>query len=183
MATLKLKHLILYFITFLLLYFSGLPGGALLSIAAWMQMCILLWKLDYNVKNQVTLLIYFLTLMPLFFFLGSSSDFTKIYLKEGSILFFFFVTIMTLMISFMTVLFSIFCFKQNISNFNVSQIYTSAIKSIPLQKKELAITSFCLFVLIILPIPIRQDFKISLAIILIHLYLKRKQIQSLFSSP
>jgi hypothetical protein len=182
MATLKLKHLVLYFITFLLLYFSNIPGGALLSLAAWMQICILLWRLDYNIKNQVTLLIYFLTLMPLFFFLGSSSDFAKIYLREGSILFFFFVTIMTLLISFMTVLFSIFCFKQNISNFNVSQIYTSTIKSILSQKKELAIASFCLFFLIILPVPLRQDFKISLAIILIHLYLKRKQVQQLFSS-
>jgi hypothetical protein len=182
MATLKLKHLLLYFVTFLFLYFSNIPGGALLSLAAWLQVCILLWKMDYNVKNQVTMLLYFLTLMPLYFFLGSSSDFTKIYLKEGSIIFFFFVTMMTLMISFMTVLFSIFCFKQNISNFNVAQIYTATIKSIQTQKKELALTSFCLFILIILPVPMRQDFKIALAIILIHLYLKRKQVQNLISS-
>lgn len=182
MATLKLKHLLLYFVTYLFLYFSEIPGGALLSLAAWMQVCVLLWRLDYNVKNQVTMLLYFLTLMPLFFFLGSSSDFTKIYLKEGSIVFFLFVTLMTLIISFMTVLFSIFCFKKNISNFNVAQIYTATIKNIPHHKKELALTSFCLFLLILLPIPMRQDFKIILAIILIHLYLKRKQLQdSLFS--
>ncbi len=182
MATLKLKHLLLYFVTYLFLYFSDIPGGALLSLAAWMQVCILLWRLDYNVKNQVTMLVYFLTLMPLFFFLGSSSDFTKIYLKEGSIAFFLFVTFMTLIISFMTVLFSIFCFKQNISNFNVAQIYTATIKNIPFHKKELALTSFCLFLLILLPVPMRQDFKIILVIILIHLYLKRKQLQdSIFS--
>jgi hypothetical protein len=183
MATLKLKHLILYFITFLLLYFSDLPGGALLSLAAWLQMCILLWRLDYNIKNQVNMLVYFLTLVPLFFFLGSTSDFTKIYLREGSMLFFFFISFMTLIICFLTVLFGIFCFKQNISNFNVSQIYTSAIKSIQHQKKELALTSICLFVLILIPIPMKQDFKISLSIILIHLYLKRKQIRDSFSSP
>lgn len=159
-----------------------MPGGALLCIAAWMQVCILLWKMDYNVKNQVTMLLYFLTLMPLFFFLGSSSDFTKIYLKEGSLIFFLFVTIMTLIISFMTTLFSIFCFKQNISNFNVTQIYSATIKSIQTQKKELALTSFCLFLMIILPVPMRQDFKIALAIILIHLYLKRKQVQDLVFS-
>jgi hypothetical protein len=182
MATLKLKHLLLYFVTFLFLYFSEIPGGALLSLAAWLQVCVLLWRMDYNAKNQVTMLLYFLTLMPLFFFLGSSSDFTKIYLKEGSLIFFFFVTIMTLIICFMTVLFSVFCFKQNISNYNVAQIYTSTIKSISSQKKELAKTSFCLFVLILLPIPIRQDFKIALALIFIHLYLKRKQVQDLISS-
>lgn len=182
MATLKLKHLLLYFVTFLFLYFSGIPGGALLSVAAWLQVCVLLWRMDYNAKNQVTMLLYFLTLMPLFFFLGSSSDFAKIYLKEGSLIFFLFVIIMTLIICFLTTLFAIFSFKQNISNYNVAQIYTAAMKSIQTQKKELALTSFCLLVLILLPIPIRQDFKISLAIILIHLYLKRKQIQDLISS-
>ncbi|MBC7457590.1 MAG: hypothetical protein H7235_04885, partial [Bdellovibrionaceae bacterium] len=138
MATLKLKHLLIYLVTFILLYFSDLPGGALLSIAAWLQICILLWRMDYNVKNQMTMLLYFLTLIPLFFFLGSSSDFNMNYLKEGSIIFFFLVTMMTLIISFMTVLFSIFCFKQNISNFNVTQIYTATIKSIQYQKKDLA---------------------------------------------
>ena len=181
MATLKLKHLILYFITFLLLYFSEIPGGALLSLAAWMQMCILLWRMEYNVKNQVTMLIYFLTLVPLFFILGSSSDFTKIYLREGSILFSFFVFVMTLILSFITVLFAVYAFKQNISNFNVTQIYTAAIKSIQNQKKELALASFCLFLLIILPVPMRQDFKIALSIILIHLYLKRKHVPATFS--
>ena len=179
----KLKHLLLYTVTFLLLYFSDLPGGALLSLAAWLQMCILLWKLDYNVKNQVTMLVYFLTLIPLFFFLGSTSDFAMIYLREGSIRFFFFISLMTFIICFLTVLFGIFCFKQNISNYKVTQIYTSTIKSIQHQKKELALTSFCLFILILLPISMKQDFKISLSIILIHLYLKRKQIQSSLFLP
>ena len=182
MATLKLKHLLLYVVTFLFLYFSGIPGGALLSLAAWLQICVLLWKMDYNAKNQVTMLLYFLTLVPLFIFLGSSSDFARIYLKEGSLIFFLFVTIMTLMVCFFTVLFAINSFKQNISNYNVSQIYTASIKAIQSQKKELALTSFSLFVLILLPIPIRQDFKIALAIILIHLYLKRKQVQDLIFS-
>ena len=183
MATFKLKHLLLYFVTYLFLYFSDIPGGALLSLAAWMQVCILLWRLDYNIKNQVTMLIYFLTLTPLFFFLGSSSDFTKIYLKEGSIVFFLFVTLMTLIISFITVLFSIFCFRQNISNFNVAQIYTSTIKNIRYHKKELTLTSSCLFLLILLPIPMRQDFKIILAIILIHLYQRRKYLRDSLVSP
>lgn len=181
MATLKLKHLVLYFVTFLLLYFSEIPGGALLSLAAWMQVCILLWELDYNAKNQIRLFLFFLTLVPLLLFLGSSSSFVGIYLNEGSILFFFFIALMTLMISFMTVLFAIFSFKQNISNVGVSQIYRVTIQNMKAQKKQLAFASLALFLLIILPIPLRQDFKIVLAIILIHLYLKRTQVQKLFS--
>ncbi len=182
MATLKLKHLLLYFFTFLLLYFSEVPGGALLGLAAWLQICVLLWGLEYNAKNQITMFLYFLTLIPFFFFLGTSSDFTRIYLKEGSLIFFFIVTIMTLIMCFITVLFTVLSFTQNISNFNVTQIYIATLKSISLQKKKLAGASFCLFLLIILPIPLRQDFKIVLSIILIHLYLKRKQVQGLISS-
>lgn len=181
MATLKLKHLILYLITYFLLYFSNMPGGALLSIAAWMQVCILLWGLDYNLKNQVNIFLYFITLMPLLFFLGSCSDFTKIYAREGSIILLFVVSIMTALISTLTALFTVLSFSQNISNFNVSQIYTVVIKNFLKNKKELFMMSSFLFAFILFPLPMRQDFKITLSIILIHLFLKRKLVLNLFS--
>lgn len=181
MATLKLKHLALYFLTFLLLYFSQIPGGALLSIAAWFQMAILLWRLQYTVRNQFRIFIYFLTLIPLFLFLGSSSSFILIYLKEGSILFFMMAMLLTGILCFFTALFTVFSFKYFNAAKSIQDIYSQSISGIKNQKQILFISTLVLLILILLPIPMRQDFKISLSIILVHLYLHRKPIRLLIS--
>lgn len=178
MATFKLKHLILYFITFAFLYFSQIPGGALLSIAAWMQVCVLLYGIPFTVNNQIRMLIYFLTLLPLFLFLGSTSSFILIYLKEGSILFLMFAASLTFIICFFVSLLLIFSFEAFKTTTTVSQIYTTIFQQIKNRKAHLALSSLILMILILLPLPIRQDFKISLSLILIHLYLRRQQVRA-----
>ncbi len=181
MATFKLKHLILYFVAFIFLYFSQIQGGALLSIAAWFQVAILLWGIQYTTKNQIRVFIYFLTLVPLFLFLGSGSSFMLIYLKEGSIYFFVTAVTLTWILCYFTALFTIFSFSYFNSAKKLQDVYNQSFWNINTQKLRLFITSFVLLILIIIPLPLRQDFKISLAIILIHLYLHRKQIRLLFS--
>lgn len=179
MATLKLRHLLLYFLTFLLLYFSQIPGAALLSIAAWMQVCILLWKLQYSARNQGRVFIYFLTLIPLFLFLGSSSSFILIYLKEGSLLFLIFSFVITFILCFFTALLTVFIFRDFDRAKTIGEIYTIAFQSIKNKKRKLTASAFVLLITILAPIPIRQDFKIVLSIILLHLFLHRKQVQHL----
>lgn len=179
MATLKLKHLLLYLLAFLFLYFSQMPGGALLAIAAWMQIGILLWKLQYTTRNQGRMLIYFLTLIPLFLFLGSISSFVTIYLKETSFLFLLFATILTWIICFFVALLTIFVFQDFDRTQKIADIYGLAFSNIKNIKQKLTVSALALMLITLLPIPIQQDFKIVLAIILIHLFLHRKQVRPL----
>lgn len=180
MATLKLRHLLLYFTTFLLLYISPLQGtGALLAMAAWMQICILLWKLKYSARNQARVFVYFLTLIPLFLFLGSSSSFILIYLKEGSLLFLIFSFVITFILCFFTALLSIFIFRDFDRAKNINEVYSIAFQNIKNKKRKLTASALFLLFIILIPIPVRQDFKIVLSIILIHLFLHRKQVRLL----
>lgn len=181
MATLKLRHLILYILAFVFLYFSQMPGAALLAIAAWMQICILLWKLQYNVRNQMRMFFYFLTLIPLFLFIGASSELIHMYLKESSILFFLFSAVLTFILCFFVVLLTVFVFRDFDRTQKITDIYVSAFNSIKNKKRKLAASATILMLISLLRIPLAQDFKIVLAIILIHLFLHRKQVQLLIS--
>lgn len=181
MATLKLKHLVLYFMTFILLYYADIPGGALLSIAAWLQLCVLLWKKDYTSKNQLLVFMYFLTLIPLLIFLGSSGSFISIYMKNGSILFMLMASALTFALCWLTVVSCVLGVNYFNEKNTIMTIYQKAFLDVKKNLRLVLGASFFLLILIILPLWLRQDFKISLAVILIHLYLNRNQLQSLTS--
>jgi hypothetical protein len=181
MATLKLKHLILYFFMFALLYYADVPGGALISIAAWFQICILLWKKDYTSKNQTLVFIYFLTLIPLFVFLGSSSSFISIYFNEGAWLFMLMSLSITFILTVLTILTAVFSTSHFNSDSNIVNIYKSIFLDFKIKQRQIMACSLFLLFTILIPLQFRQDYKISLAIILIHLYLNQKQIRDLVS--
>lgn len=167
--------------TFILLYYADIPGGALLSIAAWLQCCILLWKKEYTGKNQMLVFMYFLTLIPLLVFLGSSGSFISIYMKNGSFLFMFMAAVLTFVLCLLTVVSGVLSANYFNTNATIMTIYQNAFLDIKKNRLLVMGASFFLLVLIILPLSMRQDFKISFALILIHLYLNRKQLPGLTS--
>lgn len=179
MATLKFRHLILYFICFTLLYFSDFPGGALISIASWLQVCVLLWGFTYNLRTQAKVFIYFLTLIPIYFLLGSSSAFSQIYIKENSHLYFLLSCVLTYSLSLLAIIFSVLSFKLSSIENGITDFYLKTLKNINKERPLLLKLSLFLFLISILPMPMKQDYKISLAIILIHLYLNQNLLKNL----
>lgn len=179
MATLKFRHLILYFICFTLLYFSELPGGALISIASWLQVCILLWKFPYNFKTQIKVFIYFLTLIPIYLLLGSSSAFSQIYLKENSHLYFVLSCVLSYSLSLLAIVFSVLSFKLSSIEKGISHFYIETLQNIRKETKIAFKLALFLFLITLLPIPMKHDYKISLTFILIHLYLNQNLLKNL----
>ena len=144
MATLKFRHLILYFICFTLLYFSDFPGGALISIASWLQVCVLLWGFTYNLRTQAKVFIYFLTLIPIYFLLGSSSAFSQIYIKENSHLYFLLSCVLTYSLSLLAIIFSVLSFKLSSIENGITDLYAKVFHADRVETKELCVGQTCL---------------------------------------
>ena len=176
MATLKLKHMILYVLCFILLYYSRFPAGALLALAAWLQLAVLLWKLPYNGKTQKHVFYVFLSLLPLTFFWGAVVAFTKVYLQNGDYGKMLFMLIVNIILSFWCLLFYVFSFHKMDEYQKLSQFYALTIQSIPQIKKELLISALLVSFFALIPVPILSDYYIVLAIILLHLVLKRSNL-------
>lgn len=182
-ASLKRKHLILYFIMFALLIYSDIPGGALISLAAWFQMTLLIWKKEYTGKNQILTFIYFLTLIPLFIFLGSSSTFAVIYLKDYFFMQALLSLILTFILSTLVIITSVFSADYFLPESNIMAVYKNSFNKFKLNFKLSVILSLIMTLLITIPFSMRQDYKISLVVILIHLYLNQKQLRDLIFEP
>lgn len=134
MRELKIKHYSLFAASFLLLWFTDVPGGSIMLILLWQQMALYLWQTEFSKKSQIDCLVHSLTLLPLFFFLGAITSFTAIYLKEFNWMLLSFAAILNLIIGFITIAFGISFFIDYKKNANLMDIYIENIQQIKFRK-------------------------------------------------
>lgn len=180
MATLKLKHLILFTICFLLLVFSEIPGGSLLALFAWMQISVLLWQKEFTSKNQIKFFVLFLSLVPTFFLWGAVNSFISIYAKESHLVFTFAYGFLSFVVSFLITVFSVFSYAYSQESDTVLEVYSNCIAKIKEQKIVFLYTSLIVFCVAILPIGLSEDYRIVLGVVAAHLFLKYDHVKKLF---
>ncbi len=180
MATLKLKHLILFAICFLLLVFSEIPSGSLLALFAWMQISVLLWQKQFTTKNQIKFFVLFLSLIPTFFLWGAVNSFISIYTKESHLIFILMYGLLSFIVSFLITIFSVFSYAYSQEQDTVLEVYSNCIAKIKDHKLIFFYTSLIVFGVAILPIGLSEDYRIVLGVVAAHIFLKHEQIKKLF---
>lgn len=176
MATLKLRHLVLFIISFLLLIFSEMPGGALLSLFAWMQLSLLLWKKEFTLKNQMKFFILFLSLLPTYFLWGAVNSFISIYAKESHFIFIGMYGLLSLVLCFWITLFSVFSYAYAKESQSIIEIYSICISKIKTEKYIFLYVCALVFLISMSPLPLTEDYRIVLGIIAAHIFLKYTDI-------
>lgn len=156
-----------------------MPGGALLAIGAWFQLAILLWKIDFTFKNQLTIFLYFLTIIPLYLILGTLATFLKIYLNQMDVIKFLLLLLIQLFFIFLNTQLSVLNFKQMQISFNLNAVFKNSFKNINAHLKTHLLVIIATFIFYFLPVLPKIDFKISLIIILTHLYIQRQHLKNL----
>ncbi len=179
MATLKLKHLILYVICFGLLIFSEIPGGALLALFSWMQLAILLWQKEFTLKNQIKYTVLFLSLVPTYFLWGAVNSFISIYAKESHFVFIIMYSLLSFGVCFWLTLFSVFVYAYSKSDDTVFELYSNCIAEIKKQKIIFLYTTLIVFLISISTLPLTEDYRIVLGIIAAHVFLKFSDLKKL----
>ncbi len=180
MATLKFKHFILFLISFALLIYSEFPGGALLSLLAWMQLSLLLWKQKFTAKNQMKFFILFLSLIPTYFLWGAVNSFISIYAKESHFIFVLMYGLLSFVVCFWITLFSVFSYAYAKHDDTLLEVYSNCISEIKNQKFVFMYISLLVFLISIAPIPITADYRIVIGIISAHLFLQKTALVSMF---
>ncbi len=182
MATLKLKHLILFVICFILLLFSEIPGAALLALFAWMQLSLLLWKKQFTFKNQIKFFILFLSLVPTYFLWGAVNSFITIYTKESHIIFICVYTLLSFAVCFWITLFSVFSYAFDKDADTLLEIYSNCIGQVKTQKYIIFYISLIVFLISFYPLPFAEDYRIVLGIIAAHVFLQRQVVLALLKN-
>ena len=182
MATLKLKHLILFTICLALFIYTELPGGALLSLLAWMQLSLLLWKQEFTAKNQIKFFILFLSLIPTYFLWGAVNSFISIYAKESHLVFILMYSLLSFVVCFWITLFSVFSYAYAKNDDTLLEVYSNCIAQIKNQKYVFLYVSMIVFLISISPIPVTEDYRIVLGIIAAHVFLQRQALQTVFAN-
>lgn len=178
---LKLRHIILFVFASLLLILSDLAGGALLGLAALMQVALLIQNIELSKKSQWAALKLFLISIPLFFFWGGVHSFTTIYLRESRYLFFLMAGSVSFFLSFLIVfqiVFSYFYLAKN--EFNVSATLQDEFNDIKNKKADLLKSALFLFIFSFVPW-LTTDWKLVFAVTATHLYLNPSQLKKAVS--
>ena len=81
---LKSKQILLFILACAILLVSKVAGGALLALAALMQLSILIQQIPFTKKSQLAFFKLFLISLPVTFLWGGAHSFVFIYLKQGS---------------------------------------------------------------------------------------------------
>jgi hypothetical protein len=181
MATLKLKHLILFAICLMLFISTNFPGGALLSLFAWMQLCLLLWRQDFTARNQIKFSILFLSLVPTYFLWGAVNSFVFIYAQSSHLIFILMYGLLSFIVCFWITLFSVFSFAYAKNNDTLLEVYSKCLSHIKSEKYVFLYVSAIVFLISISSIPVAEDYKIVLGIITAHVFLRSQEIKALIS--
>lgn len=180
MAILKLRHFVLYLALFVLFYITQFPTGALLSFVLWTQICILLWGKNYTTQSQIKYLVFSLSLVPSLIMLGAVTSFFQIYSTESHILFMIAYGLISFLLTFYIVLFSIFGFAYSTSEMTILEIYSTAIARIKLDKLLILYVTLIVFLISVLKNFLEIDYRISFGLIVAHLFLRQDQFFKLF---
>ena len=174
MATLKLKHLLLYALCFILFIFTQMPGGALISLFLWMQIALLLWQKNYNFKNQIYYFNLFLTLIPTVFVWGSVVSFIEIYSKESHVLFILAYSIVNFAFCYLFTVFGIFNYAFCLPEEPLLLSFKKCISEIKNNKLIITYVSILVFLTTLVHNLLSADYRIILGVVLAHLFLRQE---------
>lgn len=177
MATLKLKHLLMFLVTFGLLYLAEIPAGSLIALGCWMQLSILLWHKEFTATSQKKFFYLFLSLVPACFFWGSVNSFMEIYLQEGHWVFLSMICTISFILCFWITLIGVFGYKFETNEDNLSTLYGKCIAEIKNQKKVILQISLIVFVISLIPKILSADYKIVLGLIVAHAVMRRSALK------
>ncbi len=178
MATLKLKHLVLFIISFVLSIFSELPGGALLLLFVWMQIALLLWGKKFTAKNQIKFSIIFLFLLPTFFLWGAVNSFISIYTKESHLIFIVMYGLLSFILCFWITLFSVFSFAYAQDEEPILNLFTKSVRQVKNHKYVMLYVTLIVYLTSIAPAPLAEDYRIVLGVVFAHCFLKFDRLKT-----
>lgn len=178
---LKSRHLILFVVACAVLIFSGMPGGALLGLAALLQVALLLHPLELSRRSQLAALKLFLVSVPLFFFWGGVHSFVLIYLKERQFVFFFMALIISAALTFLVSLQTVFSYYYLAAGrYELFATLNEAFNNIRSRRAEYLRITGLVFVFSFVPW-LAADWKLVFAVTATHLYLSRLRLKTAFS--
>ena len=178
MATLKLKHLVLFIISFFSSIFSDLPGGALFLLFVWMQMALLLWGKKFTWKNQIKFAVIFLFLLPTIFLWGAVNSFISIYTKESHLVFIAMYGLLSFVLCFWITLFSVFSFAYSKEEEPILYLFIQIVSQIKSHRFVMLYVSLIVFLIAVAPLPLAEDYRIVLGIVLAHCFLKYEKLKT-----
>lgn len=161
---LKLRQIILFIASCLILWASELPGGSLLAVAVLLQLSVLILELPFTKQSQVALFKLFLLNFPILLFWGGAHSFVFVYLKEHSYYFALMAACISFILSFFVSfqMFYIVKFFQK-NNFEIVASFQNAFNEISKNKKELFQTALYVFLFSFVPY-INDEWKIVFAL-------------------
>lgn len=175
MRELKIKHYSLFAASFLLLWFTDMPGGSIILVLLWQQMAMYLWQTEFTKKSQIACFIHSLTLLPMFFFLGAVSSFLNIYLKELNWLLLTFSGLLSLIVSFGVLVFGMSFFWDYKRNADIMSVYIENIQQIKNRKFYFfKLTLFFMITTLLLQL-FSVDYAITAAYVVCHIMGKKYQ--------
>ncbi len=178
---LKSRHLILFVIACLVLKVAQTPGGALLALAALLQLALLIHGLEISRRSQSGALKLFLVSVPLFLFWGGVSSFMPIYIRENQHLFLAMASVILLGLSFLLcfqVVFTYFFFEKN--DFKLIATLEDSLHSVKMRRSEFIKISLMIFIFSMVPW-LSSDWKLVFALTVIHLFLNRDRLKTAVS--
>lgn len=179
---LKLRHIILFILACTILIYAGTPGGALIAMAAMMQLALLIYNIELVSKSQWVVFKLFLLAIPTFIFWGAIQAFTMIYLKEAQYFFCFTTLLITFALSFILCLQVVFPYKHLKANHHeLIATLQETFNSLKNERAAFIKTTLLLFVFSLAPW-ISSDWKLIFALMVIHLILNPRQAKRVFSN-
>lgn len=174
---LKLRHFILFLVACVVLIFSQLNIGALLAIAALMQMALLINGHKLSRASQLCALKIFLLSIPLFFFWGGIHSFVIIYFQETQYLFAFMALMIDLFLSFLISLQVVFSYQfMEKSNYHAMASMQEAFNNIKHQRSYYFKTTALIFIFSFIPW-LGTDWKLVFSLMATHSYLNWSRLR------
>ncbi|WP_409478960.1 hypothetical protein [Pseudobdellovibrio sp. HCB154] len=175
MRELKIKHYSLFAASFLVLWWTDIPGGSILLLLLWQQMALYLWQTEFSKKSQLNCLVHSLTLFPMFFFLGAVSSFTHIYLKELNWTLLLFAGLLSFIMSYAVLVFGMSFFWDYKKDADLMSVYVENIQQIKNRKFYFfKLTVFFVVTTLLLQL-FSVDYAIVAAYVLCHIMGKKYQ--------
>lgn len=175
---LKLRHLLLFAIACTVLIFADLPGGALLGLAALMQLVLLVRRIPLTRQSQIGALKLFLISVPLVFFWGGVHSFVTIYWSENQFVFLLMALTITAALTFLVSLqlvFSYYFLQRN--NYELFATLNDAFNNIKTRRREYLQMTGLVFLFSFIPW-FSVDWKLVFALMATHLFLERSQTKT-----
>jgi hypothetical protein len=177
MRDLKLKHYFLFFLSFLVLWLAEIPAGSIVMILLWQQMAIYLWSRELTKQTQLSCLLYSIGLLPLFFFLGATSSFMLIYLKETHWLPLFFAFVLNFIIVYLLIILSISFFLDLKAETSIQHLLTQMIRQLRQRKTYFLKLAIVFLIALIFLKNMTTDYALVAAYVITHIMARKVLIE------